>query len=85
MFFSRSDFDFESILLFGKDLHLGFGLCPRRRKGKTGPKYELQEVGRVVRCGVEHGHNVARGARGGLTDYHRIGQERGGIRVELLN
>jgi hypothetical protein len=71
-------------LILGKELRLGFGLCPRRRKGKTELQGELREVGRVVQCGVEHGHNTARGARDGLTEWHRTGQEQGSIRVELL-
>jgi hypothetical protein len=39
----------------------------------------------VVRCGVEHGHDVGRGAQGGLIKWQRTGQERGSIRVELLS
>jgi hypothetical protein len=86
MFFSKSDFDFESVLILGKELHPGFGSCSRRRRnGKTELQGELCEVGRVVRCGVEHGHNTARGAQGGLTEWHRTGQEQGGIRVKLLS
>jgi hypothetical protein len=69
----------------GKELHLGFSSCLRRRKGKTKPQGELREVGRVVQCGVEHGANAARVAQGGLIEWHRMGQERGGIRVELLS
>jgi hypothetical protein len=71
-------------LILGKELHPGIGLC-LRRKGKTEPLGELHKVGRVVRCGVEHGHNAARGAWGGLTEWHTIVQEQGGIRVELLS
>jgi hypothetical protein len=33
-FFFKSNFDFESVLILGKELHPGFGSCPRRRKGK---------------------------------------------------
>jgi hypothetical protein len=55
------------------------------RKGKIRPQGELHEVGRVVRCEVEHGHNAARGTQGGLTKWHLAGQERGGIGVELLS
>jgi hypothetical protein len=47
----------------GKELP-GFG-SRLRRKGKIRPQSELREMGRVVRYEVEHGHNVARGARGG--------------------
>jgi hypothetical protein len=62
-------------LILGKELHLGFGSCSWRRKRKTELQGELREVGRVVRCGVDYGHNVARGAQGGLTEWHRTGQE----------
>jgi hypothetical protein len=72
-------------LILGKELRPGFGSCPMRRKGKTNPLGELCEVGRVVCHEVEHGHNAARGMHGGLTEWHRMGQERGGIRVELLS
>jgi hypothetical protein len=67
----------------GKELP-GFG-SRLRRKGKIRPQSELREMGRVVRYEVEHGHNVARGARGGLTKWHTVGQERGDIGVELRN
>jgi hypothetical protein len=72
-------------LILGKVLNPSFGSCPRRRKGKTEPQGELREVGRVVRCGVEHGNNTARVVRGGLIEWHRIGQERGSIGVEFLS
>jgi hypothetical protein len=81
----KSDFDFESVWILGEELRPSFGSCPRRRKGKTEPQDELREVGRVIRCRVEHEHNATRGAWGGLTKWHRTGQERGGIRVELLS
>jgi hypothetical protein len=68
----------------GKELLPGFSSRPRR-KGKIGPQGELREVGRVVRCEVEHGHNATQGTRGGLTKWHMVGQERGGIGVELLS
>jgi hypothetical protein len=68
----------------GKELLPDFGSCSRR-KGKIGPQGELREVGRVVRCEVEHGNNAAPGVWGGLTKWHVAGQERGGIRVELLS
>jgi hypothetical protein len=47
-------------LILGKELRPSFGLYPRRRKGKTKTQGELCEVGRVVQCGVEYGHNAAR-------------------------
>jgi hypothetical protein len=50
----------------GKELSPGFGLRQRRKKGKTGLQGELREVGGVVRCGVEHWHNTARGMYGRL-------------------
>jgi hypothetical protein len=58
---------------------------PEEEEGRTEPQGELRKVGRDVRCGVEHGHNAARGAQAGLTEWHRTGQERGSIRVELLS
>jgi hypothetical protein len=68
----------------GKELLPSFG-SHQRSKGKIGLQGELREVGMVVRCEVEHGHNAARGARGGLTQWHTVGQERGGIGVEWLS
>jgi hypothetical protein len=68
----------------GKELLLGFGSHPRW-KAKIGPQGELHEVGKAVRCEVEHGHNAARGAQGGFTKWHTAGQERGSIKVELLS
>jgi hypothetical protein len=44
----------------------------------------LREVGMVVRCGVELGHNVATGAHGGLTKWHTTGQERDDIGVSRV-
>jgi hypothetical protein len=68
----------------GKELVPGFG-SRLRRKEKIGPQGELHKVGRVVRCEVEHEHNAARGAWGGLTKWHLVGQEQGGFEVELLS
>jgi hypothetical protein len=68
----------------GIELLPGFGSRPRR-KGKIGPQGELREVGRVVRCEVEHGYNMARGEWGGLTKWHTVGQKRGGVEVKLLS
>jgi hypothetical protein len=68
----------------GKELLPGFG-SRLWRKGKIGSQGELREVGRVVQSEVEHGHNAAQGAQGGLTKWHTTGQERGGIGVELLS
>jgi hypothetical protein len=31
-FFSKFDFDFESVWIFGKELHPGFSLHPRRKE-----------------------------------------------------
>jgi hypothetical protein len=36
-------------------------------------------VGRVVPCVVDHGHNVAWGARGGLMKMHMTRQHRGRV------
>jgi hypothetical protein len=56
----------------------------RKEKG-NGLAGGLREVGRVVRCRIEHGHNAAWGVRGGLTKWHMMGQKQGDIGVEMLS
>jgi hypothetical protein len=62
-FFTKSDFNFESVLILGKELHPGFGSCLRRRKGRTGPQGELREVSKVVDTGLSMG-TMRQGAHG---------------------
>jgi hypothetical protein len=63
MFFSRSDFDFESILLFGKDLHLGFVCAQGGGRGKPSLSMSYTRWVGLSDVGLSMG-TMSQGARG---------------------